>query len=195
MDGTISSAITNITGIYRGGMDGSSSGEKHLLMWSYSFSICTEEFGPSKAINPAPANSATDVTLGQQTISWEDGGGATSYDVYYGENEAGLSLVSAGQAGTSFTITGITYGSLFDYLISRSWRIDAVNEVGTTTGDVWTFTTISFLPPIPTYTILNGGTPPPDGVEGVDFDWSGLNNMITCKKLVVAAANKLWYES
>jgi len=151
-------------------------------------SIRATESVPEKPINPAPVNAADDVTLDQATIEWEDGGGATSYDVYYGENEAGLTLVSEGQAGTSFTITGIDYGSLFDYLVTRSWRIDAVNEVGTTTGDVWTFTTLAFLPPLPTGVTLDG-----DGLPTGTA--SGLNNMITNKRLIVAAANKIFYES
>lgn len=145
---------------------------------------------PEKPINPAPANSATDVTLDQATITWENGGGATSYDVYFGLTSGGLIKVSSGQVGTSFTITGITYGSLFDYLVSRSWRIDAVNNAGTTAGDVWTFTTIAFAPPLPT-----GLTPDPDNPGETLGTPSGENNMITNKRLVVAMDSRLFYEA
>lgn len=151
----------------------------------YTFTIGST--APEKPINPTPANAADDVTLDQATITWEDGGRATSYDVYYGENEEGLTLVSEGQSGTSFTISGIDYGSPFEYVISRTWRIDAVNDAGTTTGDVWTFTTIAFDPPLPTGVTLDAegeptGTP------------SGENVMLTKKRLVAAAENAFYYE-
>lgn len=142
---------------------------------------------PEKPINPTPTNAATNITLDQATISWEDGGGATSYDVYYGQNEGGLTLVSEGQTETSFTITGVSYGSPFDYITSRTWRIDAVNAAGTTTGDVWTFTTIAFDPPLPTGVTLDGSGNPTGTPTGV-------NTMITVRRLVVAANSKIWYE-
>lgn len=150
-------------------------------------SIRATEGAPEKPINPTPTNEASDITLDQATITWEDGGGATSYDVYYGENEAGLTLVSEGQAETSFTITGIDYGPPFDYVISRTWRIDAVNAAGTTTGDVWTFTTIAFDPPLPTGITLDAGGDP----TGTP---TGENNMFTVKRLIIAANNKIFYE-
>ena len=115
---------------------------------------------PTKAANPTPTNAAADVTLDQATITWVDGGDSDSFNVYYGDTSGDLTLVSAGQAGTSFTVTGITLGSPYDYLTSRYWRVDSVNEAGTTTGDEWSFTTIKFGPPGPT--VYN----PEDGVNG-----------------------------
>jgi len=142
---------------------------------------------PSKPVNPTPSDAADDVTLDQETITWEDGGGATSYDVYYGDTSGDLTLVSEGQTGLSFTIDGITLGSPFDYLVTRYWRVDAVNAAGTTTGDEWSFASIAFDPPLPTGVTLNAegeptGTP------------TGESNMITVRKLVVAANDKIWYE-
>lgn len=102
----------------------------------------TEPGLPEKPINPTPTDAVDNVALNQATITWEDGGGATSYDVYYGTSEAGLELISEGQTELSLTIQGIDYGSPFGYSKSRAWRIDAVNAGGTTTGDVWTFRTI-----------------------------------------------------
>lgn len=96
---------------------------------------------PSKATNPTPANGATEVDFSNLTLSWEDGGGATGFDVYIGES-GNLTQVSAYQAGTSY-ITSISeletiFGtSPIDQVIY--WRIDAVNLDGTTTGDEWNF--------------------------------------------------------
>lgn len=172
-----------------------SSGKKFLIeIWG------TELGAPEKPTTPSPGNGIDTVVLDQETISWEDGGGATSYDVWYGENEAGLTKVSAGQEGTSFTISGIDYGSPFGYVTSRTWRIDAINAVDTTTGDVWTFTTIIFAPPQVTYVLIDGGNEQgpyddPPGVEGTDWNWTGGNNMIIVRRLVAAANDAIWYES
>lgn len=164
---------------------------------------------PTKATNPTPTDAAADVTLDQETITWEDGGGADTYDVYYGESGGSLVKVSSEQAGTSFTISGITSGSPFDYIISRSWRIDSTNVQGTTTGDVWSFTTIRLNAPAPTYwyaagpyfyqllidTNGNYGSPPPGGVENTDYVIVPNPNLIvTPRRLVVAANSKIWYE-
>lgn len=155
---------------------------------NYKFGALFQKSLPNKPINPTPTNAATNVTLHQTIISWEDGGGATSYNVYYGVNEAGLTLVSSGQAGLSFTVWGITNGSPYDYSTSRTWRIDAVNEAGTTTGNVWSFTTISLKFPQPGSSGGEGGGMP-------DGSPSGANNMLTIKRFVAIAANKLWFES
>lgn len=143
---------------------------------------------PTKAKNPTPTDAANDVTLDQATIVWEDGGGATSYDVYYGEDAGSLSLVSGGQEELSFTIDGITLGSPFEYLVSRTWRIDPINDVGVTVGDVWTFVCIAFDPPLPTGVTLDAegdptGTP------------TGESGMLTIRRLVAAAEDKLFYEN
>jgi len=165
---------------------------------------------PEKAITPGPANAATNVTLDQATITWVDGGGADTYNVYYGDTSGSLSLISEGQEELSLTITGITNGSPFSYIITRYWRIDSINASGTTTGDEWVFTTIRFNPPRPTrfyptedyyYRLLvdtNGdyGSPPPDGVEDTDYVvvTTPPSPMITTRKLVAVAENKFWYE-
>ena len=146
---------------------------------------------PTKAINPSPTNANSSVTLDQATITWEDGGGATSYDVYYGDTSGSLTSVSSGQAGLSFTITDITLGSPFEYVVTRYWRIDSINSAGTTTGDEWSFTTLSYAPPLPTGVSMVDGTPA-GGTTGTP---NGLNNMITVKRLIAAARNKIFYES
>lgn len=155
---------------------------------------------PTKAKTPAPVNTATNVTLDQATLTWEDGGGADTYNVYYGDTSGSLSLVSSAQAGTSLTVTGITLGSPYDYVVTRYWRIDSTNAAGTTTGDEWSFTTINFDQLRVTYELISGGSGngpydiPTPGVEGTDFRYTGENNMITVRKLVAAANDKIWIE-
>jgi hypothetical protein len=155
---------------------------------------------PEKAINPSPTNASTSVTLDQATISWEDGGNADTFDVYYGPDADNLSLVSSAQAGTSFTIFEQDYGSPFDYEINRAWRIDSTNQYGTTTGDVWTFTTMTFDQIRTSYRLIDGGSgsgpfDSPPGVQGTDWEWTGENNIITVRRLLAAAKDAIWYES
>jgi len=99
-----------------------------------------EMCGPPKAINPSPIDDAIDVVL-CPVLSWSDGGGATSYDVYLGTSSSpGPGDFMGNQSGTSFQI------DLSDVLEPNTtyyWRIDPRNSYGPTTGDVWRFSTAS----------------------------------------------------
>jgi len=155
---------------------------------------------PAKPTTPTPTNANASVTLDQAAIAWEDGGGATSYNVYYGDTSGALTLVSEGQAGLFLTVTNITLGSPYGYLITRYWRIDSVNAVGTTTGDEWSFTTINFDQLRVSYDLISDGSgsgpyDDPPGIEGTDFRYNGENNMFTVKRLVAAANNTIWFEN
>jgi len=172
---------------------------------------------PDKAENPVPTDANTSVTLDQATISWDDGGGADTFDVYYGIESGNLTKVSTAQAGESFTVTGITNGSPYAYLSVRYWRIDSTNAGGTTTGDEWTFTTLRFDPPTRTYFYPGGGAggkwyyylviqfdgsygahPWDGGVENTDWVYRPLeyepNFIATIRKLVSVANSKIWFE-
>jgi len=177
------------------------------------WSFTTIGSAPTKAKTPAPANTVTDVTLDQATLTWEDGGNTDTFDVYYGTTSGSLTKVSDTQAGTSFTVTGITNGSPYDYLITRYWRIDSTNDAGTTTGDEWLFTTIRLSPPAPTYFYSTtgqyyqlrmqsdgsyGSQPADGGVENTDFVYLAAgyeaNFIKTTRKLVGIANSKVWIE-
>lgn len=104
------------------------------------------------------------------------------YDVYF-DSGSGMELVGEGLSETSLTVL---FGP-FEYGTTYSWRVDATNEYGTTEGDVWSFTCLSFKPPLPTgITLDSEGNP--TGTA------SGDNTMITIRRLVAAANNKIWIE-
>jgi hypothetical protein len=95
----------------------------------------------AKAINPTPANGATNQLVTVST-SWQNGGGATSYDVYFGTNTIpGIAEFKTNQTATSFNPGTLVYSNVY------YWRIDSKNAGGTITGDVWTFTTASSAAP------------------------------------------------
>ena len=90
-----------------------------------------------------------------------------TYDVYFGLPE-NLVLISEDQIGLSVVVP-----SVLEYNTTYNWRIDTDTVAEVITGDVWAFTTLVFTPPVPT----------------------GINNMITLKRIVAAANNKIFYET
>ncbi len=88
---------------------------------------------PGKATNPTPANSATGVST-SPTLSWTAGSGATSHKVYFGTSTS--PTYKTEQSGTNYNPGTLENGTIY------YWRIDEVNTSGTTTGDLWSFTTI-----------------------------------------------------
>lgn len=117
-----------------------------------------------KPTTPTPANDATEVSwettesFGKH-LSWENGGGATKYDVYFGtvgnlkliEQDVDAMVVTYATVDYTTTVDneGVTHAFIrehdenFDTEIPWNvpfyWRVNAKNDDGTTTGDVWTF--------------------------------------------------------
>jgi len=120
-------------------------------VWSFTTIVTA----PAQASNPNPANSATDVSV-TADLSWTAGSGATSRNVYFGTTSPGTS--QGNQTATSFD-TGAMANDTTYY-----WRIDEVNAGGTTTGNVWNFTTIVAAPSQAT------NPSPTDSATDVDID-------------------------
>jgi len=98
-----------------------------------SVSIIRETVAPTKASTPSPENSATGVIRVGNSLTWVNGGGGTSYDVYYGTVSPGTSI--GNQTTTTYSCSDMAGNTVY------YWRIDAINSCGTTTGDIWSFTT------------------------------------------------------
>ena len=92
---------------------------------------------PTKPTNPTPADTGTNIDFSNLTLSWQDGGGADTYDVYIGDAADNLTLISSAQGGVSIVLSS-AQRALF--IATCYWRIDATNGNGTTTGDDWWFT-------------------------------------------------------
>lgn len=154
---------------------------------------------PAKPTTPTPESAATEQKL-TQTFEWVDGGGSATYDVWIGSNR-----ILNNTAGLSYLVPDTYLGYKSEY----TWRVDAANVWGTTTGDNWTFTTFALDPPSPTYYYPDGnywyyllttddgwGDPPPTGTENVDYMITGNINMMSAhRKLMACAADRLWYET
>ena len=107
---------------------------------------------------------------------------AETYDVYFGL-PGNLVLISAAQKDTSIVVPYV-----LEYNTTYNWRVDASSVLGTTEGDVWSFTTAAFSPPLPSGQSIDAETGEITGTA------NGQNGIITVRRLVVAANNKVWYE-
>jgi len=143
---------------------------------------------PAKPITPTPTHLDTGIILGTAQISWVDGGRTDDFDVWFGPSGS-MALRSSGQAGLTWSIPAGT----LSYGVVYQWRIDANNAYGTTTGDVWSFTSLVFAPPY-----ASGDDPSGDGTPGIgggEFGGvGGTNFMRTVKRLVAAANNTIFFQ-
>lgn len=161
-------------GGYPGGSLDVSSDSGSSWTGGYSTDMYFREYGtggsPTKATNPTPTDSDTDVDFSGFQLSWDDGGGADTFDVYIGETGA-VTSVSSAQAGTTYTTTLAELETIFGVSpIDQKiyWRVDATNDEGTTTGDEWNFDArpAKATTPSPTDTDT-------DTVLGLTLTWTG----------------------
>jgi hypothetical protein len=87
---------------------------------------------PGQASNPHPYNRAKNVDTNYD-LSWTAGGGATSHDVYFGTSSPPPFIRN--QTATTYDPGTMAENTTY------YWRIDSVNDYGTTTGTAWYFTT------------------------------------------------------
>ena len=95
-------------------------------LWSFSTA-------PLKAINPDPADGALWVDLNLAQVSWIAGWDSTSYDVYFGTDEANLPLVADDDSGNIYN------PGVMDAGITYYWKVDANVAGEITPGPLWWF--------------------------------------------------------
>jgi len=150
---------------------------------------------PGAATGPTPEASATDIGLSQQ-LAWSLGAATESISVYI-THEWTLEVTKLIDHGTV-----VNYDWDFDYLEhSREhyWWVVSHNFFGDTESTHWKFDTSEFDHIRVTYNLIddgsgNGPYDDPPGIEGVDFSWTGLNNVMTMKRLIVIAKDRLYFE-
>ncbi|MFH0888259.1 MAG: glycine-rich protein [Planctomycetota bacterium] len=123
------------------------------------------ETPPAQVTSPSPSNKAINVPLTQQ-LGWGAASGAASYNVYFGTSVTPQFVI---------TTTSTTYkpGALTNKTIYY-WRIDSKNTAGTTTGDMWSFTTAPTASPL-TFNYTGGQQKwvVPTGVTTIKVDVRG----------------------
>ena len=160
------------------------------------FRVYGDTPSPGKPTTPSPTDAASSITLDESPLSWVSGGDTDTYEVYFRESGDDWTQVGEAQAGLEWTIDfgTLAYGTTYE------WRIDATNVHDTTTGDTWSFDTLSFGQIRVSYRLISGGSgsgpyDSPPGTQGTDWEYTGESNMLTIKRLVAAANDKIWYES
>ena len=89
---------------------------------------------PGTPASPSPSSGTTGVSS-TPTLAWS-ATGASSYDVQFGATNPPPQIAS-GQTSASYTPAALAAGTTY------YWQITARNNDGTTTGPVWSFTTLS----------------------------------------------------
>lgn len=92
---------------------------------------------PGPVSNPSPADGASNVNINSQ-LSWAAAFDADQYNVYFGQ--APTALLVGTVTGTSFDPGTLSHDA--NYV----WRVDAVNNIGVTTGPSWSFQAQSAVP-------------------------------------------------
>ncbi len=120
---------------------------------------------PDQVTGASPSDGAISQAI-TVDISWSAATGADDYDAYFGTDatpDAGE--LKGNQAGLSYEPGTLSNATTY------YWRIDSNNSNGTTTGNVWSFTTVVVSPPDQVT-----GASPSDGATNqaitVDISWS-----------------------
>jgi len=119
--------------------------------------------GPGQATNPNPTNGATGVDVTNLVPSWTNPSGATLNEVWFG-TPGNLTQIHSGSL-----VSSVNAPSPLNYFTVYNWRVDEIDGTGTTTGPVWSFTTMvdpdidllfmdDFTAGLGNWTITNDGT-------------------------------------
>ncbi len=92
--------------------------------------------GPA-AVNPSPADGATDVAI-DASFGWVEAAFATSREVWLGKPGA-MEKIAPAPAGTTISPGPLELSQAYE------WRVDQIGPSGTVTGHTWSFTTADCL--------------------------------------------------
>ncbi len=99
-------------------------------------SIFIDPVPPNPAWNPNPENTSHYASTATD-LYWSNGGGAVSYDVFFGTDNPPSNILN-GEHVTSSSFTSLLP---LDFSTEYFWKVNATNDYGTTEGSVWSFTT------------------------------------------------------
>jgi hypothetical protein len=110
---------------------------------------------PLTAHAPVPADAAKDVAV-LPTLTWTAGQNVLSHVLYFGKDLAAVTAADAAVQMDALTDTSFTPTVALDAFSTYYWRVDQVDMAGATLpGEVWSFSTISYVPILAAQTALN----------------------------------------
>lgn len=90
---------------------------------------------PDPATNPYPQDQAEFASINITDLFWTAGQNAASHDIYFGTTNPPAFIHN--QVSSSFDLDMLEPNTTY------YWKVDEVNSMGTTPGDIWSFTTAS----------------------------------------------------
>ncbi len=93
---------------------------------------------PERAFGSSPWPGAIDVPA-LTTLTWQSGMHADSHEIYFGADPGNLEFQTT-QSANSFALPDLVDNTTY------YWRVDEVNSLGRTGGEVWSFTTKRLKP-------------------------------------------------
>lgn len=94
---------------------------------------------PDVPTTPVPADQSRYADTASVQLSWKGSANTITYHLYFGTSETELAPL-ADITATSYQVTALSENTTY------YWRMDASNNLGLTTGDVWSFTTVKTFP-------------------------------------------------
>jgi hypothetical protein len=143
-------------------------GEAYYLYSNVAWAMTLASDGsPAYAYNPQPPDSAEDIPL-NSILSWTAGAGSESHDIYFS-----ISVPPTYQGNQ--TETNFNPGDLEENT-TYYWRIDEVNQAGTTEGVLWMFTALR--EPLPSQLVAHWSLNEATGLELEDATVNGNNGTL-----------------
>lgn len=138
---------------------------------------------PATAINPTPSDTDTSIAMAP-LLTWELDGPLDDDDyffIYLNTDISKMSTAAGLQVGWRTTLNL----QILSGLVANTtyyWQVHVANTQGWSESAIWSFTTRNFAPPTHSVNPVDGVTP------------TGENNMLTVRRLITAARNRIYYE-
>jgi hypothetical protein len=124
----------------------------------------------------------------QFTYDDEEALGYGEYTVHFSINDGASFIPQNDRSRYSILSYTYTLDINLEYGTTYYWFVRKVVDDEDIDSDIWSFTTMDFKPPLPTgITLDSNGNPIGTAM--------GLNNMVTIRRLVAVADNKVYYET
>jgi len=129
--------------------------------------VPTPNTPPNPAVNPNPADTAESVAV-NTNLSWMNGGGAASYEVFFGTDNPPTNIVN----GEVVTSSSYELTETLELETVYYWSINSINDFGIADGPIWSFTTVG---PADEDFESGGFTQYPWEFQGYEITWPNVN--------------------
>ena len=98
---------------------------------------------PEEAYNPQPQDYETDICICNDKLTWKNGFGTDSVDLYFGTDQSAVNnLESSAKVIDNVNTESYTIPNILSSYTTYYWRVVTRNSSGENAGSVWRFTTV-----------------------------------------------------